>query len=151
VTLESALWSINWNVIGIYVGMLFIAEALVHSKVPDYLAIWLVNRSKNVWSAMLFVCALTGILSIFIENVACILIVAPIAFSIAKRIRVSPVPMIIGCAISSNLQGVATLIGDPPSMILAAHAGLTFNDFFIFQSMISSYSRESPIFSLLSS
>ena len=133
VTLDSAWFSINWNVIGIYVGMLFIAEALVHSKMPDFLAVWLVNRSKKVWIAMLFVCALTGILSIFIENVACVLIIAPIAFSIAKRIRESPVPMIIGCAISSNLQGVATLIGDPPSMLLAAHANLTFNDFFFFQ------------------
>jgi Na+/H+ antiporter NhaD/arsenite permease-like protein len=133
ITALSALASIDWNVIGIYVGMLFIAEALVHSKVPDYLAIWLVNRSTKVWTAMIFVCALTGILSIFIENVACILIIAPIAFSIAKRIRVSPVPMIIGAAISSNLQGVATLIGDPPSMLLAGHAGLTFNDFFFFQ------------------
>ncbi|MBU2561753.1 MAG: TRAP transporter large permease subunit [Nanoarchaeota archaeon] len=133
VSTSSAYSSINWDVIGIYVGMLFIAEALIHSKMPDYLAIWLVNRSKRVWVAMLFVCALTGILSIVIENVACVLIVAPIAFAIAKRIRVSPVPMIIGCAISSNLQGVATLIGDPPSMLLAGHAGLTFNDFFFFQ------------------
>ena len=133
VTIDSALASIDWNVIGIYVGMLFIAEALIHSKVPDYLAIWLVNRSTRVWVAMLFVCALTGILSIFIENVACVLIVAPIAFAIAKRIKVSPVPMIIGCAVSSNLQGVATLVGDPPSMLLAGHAGLTFNDFFFFQ------------------
>lgn len=133
VTTSSAYSSVNWDVIGIYVGMLFMAEALVHSRIPDYLAIWLVNRSRKVWSAMLFVCALTGILSIVIENVACVLIVAPIAFAIAKRIRVSPVPMIIGCAISSNLQGVATLIGDPPSMLLAGHAGLTFNDFFFFQ------------------
>jgi Na+/H+ antiporter NhaD/arsenite permease-like protein len=133
VTMSSAINSINWNVIGIYVGMLFLAEALVHSRVPDYLAIWLVNRSSKVWVAMLFVCALTGILSIFIENVACVLIVAPIAFSIAKKIRASPIPMIIGCAISSNLQGVATLIGDPPSMLLAGHAGLNFNDFFFFQ------------------
>jgi len=133
VTTTSAWNSINWNVIGIYVGMLFIAEALIESKMPDYIAIWVTNKSKKVWSAMLFVCAVTGILSIVIENVACILIVAPIAFSIAKRIRVSPIPLIIGAAISSNLQGVATLIGDPPSMLLAGHAGLNFNDFFIFQ------------------
>ncbi|MFC1741011.1 SLC13 family permease [Nanoarchaeota archaeon] len=133
VTFSSAWGSINWNVIGIYVGMLFIAEALIASKMPDYLAIWFTNHTTRVWSAMLFVCALTGLLSIVIENVACVLIVAPIAFAIAKRIRVSPIPMIIGCAISSNLQGVATLIGDPPSMLLAGHAGLTFNDFFIFQ------------------
>lgn len=133
VTVGSAYSSINWNVIGIYVGMLFIAEALVHSKMPDYLAIWVTNRSKRVWVSMLLVCAITGILSIVIENVACVLLVAPIAFAIAKKIKVSPIPMIIGCAVSSNLQGVATLIGDPPSMLLAGHAGLNFNDFFFFQ------------------
>jgi len=133
VTVGSAYSSINWNVIGIYVGMLFIAEALVHSKMPDYVAIWVTNRSKRVWVSMLLVCAITGILSIVIENVACVLLVAPIAFAIAKKIKVSPIPMIIGCAVSSNLQGVATLIGDPPSMLLAGHAGLTFNDFFFFQ------------------
>lgn len=132
VTVSSAWQSINWNVIGIYVGMLFLAEALIQSRMPDWLAIWFTNKSKRVWVAMLAVCALTGILSIVIENVACVLIVVPIAFAIAKRIRVSPVPMIIGCAVSSNLQGVATLIGDPPSMLLAGHAHLTFNDFFWF-------------------
>ncbi|MFH1637379.1 MAG: SLC13 family permease [Candidatus Woesearchaeota archaeon] len=133
VTLRTAFSSINWDVIGIYVGMLFIAEALVISKVPDYLAIWVTNKSSKVWSAMLLVCMFTGILSIVVENVACVLIVAPIIFSIAKRIKVSPIPMIIGAAVSSNLQGVATLIGDPPSMLLASHAKLTFNDFFFFQ------------------
>ncbi|MBW2972179.1 citrate transporter, partial [Candidatus Woesearchaeota archaeon] len=133
VTAASAYTSINWNVIGIYVGMLFIAEALVHSRMPDFVAIWVTNRSRRVWVSMLLVCAITGLLSIVIENVACVLLVAPIAFSIAKKIRVSPIPMIIGCAISSNLQGVATLIGDPPSMLLAGHAGLNFNDFFFFQ------------------
>ena len=134
VTLDTAFNSINWDVIGIYVGMLFIAQALVVSRMPDYLAIWLTNRSKKVWVAMLAVCALTGFLSIVIENVACVLIIAPIVFAIARKINVSPVPMIIGAAVSSNLQGVATLIGDPPSMLLAAHAKLTFNDFFFFQS-----------------
>jgi Na+/H+ antiporter NhaD/arsenite permease-like protein len=129
----SQAWaSINWNVIGIYVGMLFVAEALIRSRMPDYLAIWFTNKSKKVWVAMLAVCTLTGLLSIVLENVACVLITAPIIFAIAKRIRVSPVPMIIGGAIASNLEGVATLIGDPPSMLLAAHANMDFNDFFFF-------------------
>jgi Na+/H+ antiporter NhaD/arsenite permease-like protein len=134
VTAQTAFSSINWDVIGIYVGMLFIAQALVVSRVPDFLAIWLVNRSRKVWVAMLAVCVLTGFLSIVIENVACVLITAPIIFAMARKINVSPVPMIIGAAVSSNLQGVATLIGDPPSMLLASHAGLTFNDFFFFNS-----------------
>lgn len=132
ITFASAWSAINWNVIGIYVGMLFMAEALIESKVADYIAIWVVNRTKRVSFAMLGVCAIGGFLSIVLENVACVLIVAPIAFSIAKRLKVSPVPMIIGTAVCANLEGVATLIGDPPSMILASHAKMTFNDFFFF-------------------
>ncbi|MFH0978058.1 MAG: SLC13 family permease [Candidatus Woesearchaeota archaeon] len=133
VTIGSAWIAINWNVIGIYVGMLFLSQALIESKVADYLAIWVVNRTKRVSFAMLGVCAIAGILSAVLENVACVLIVAPIAFVIAKRLKISPVSMIIGTAVCSNLQGVATLIGDPPSMILAVEANMNFNDFFFFQ------------------
>jgi Na+/H+ antiporter NhaD/arsenite permease-like protein len=133
VTIGSAWASIDWNVIGVYLGMLFMAEALIESRVADYIAIWVVNRTRRVSYAMLAVCAIAGLLSIVLENVACVLIVAPIAFSIARKIRVSPVPMIIGTAVCSNLEGVATLIGDPPSMIFASHANLSFNDFFWFQ------------------
>jgi Na+/H+ antiporter NhaD/arsenite permease-like protein len=131
VSFDSALKSINWNVLGIYIGMLFVAQALIDSKLPDYIAIWLINKSKKVSIAMLLVCLATGLLSIVLENVACILIVAPIIFSLAKKLNTSPVPMIFGAAISSNLQGVATLIGDPPSMLLAGHSGMNFNDFFL--------------------
>ena len=122
--------AINWNVIGIYVGMLFISEIFIYSKVPDYLAIYFTNRSRYVWGALLFICFFSGFISIFLENVAVVLIVAPIAFSISKKLNVSPVPMLIGISISSNLQGAATLIGDPPSMLLGGFAKLTFNDFF---------------------
>jgi Na+/H+ antiporter NhaD/arsenite permease-like protein len=126
----TALTSINWNVMGIFWGALIVAELFVHSKVPAYLAEWLVNRSASVGMAFLLVSALSGFISAFVENVATVLIVAPVALAIAARIRVSPVPLLIGIAISSNLQGAATLIGDPPSMILAGYTGMTFNDFF---------------------
>jgi Na+/H+ antiporter NhaD/arsenite permease-like protein len=123
--------AVNWNVILLYVGMLFISEVFLFSKVPDYLAVKFVSKSRSVAFALLAVCAFTGILSIFLENVACVLIVAPIALAIARELKVNPVPMFIGMAISSNLQGSATLIGDPPSMLLGSYAKLSFNDFFI--------------------
>jgi len=123
---------INWNVIGIFIGTLILAEIFIVSKVPVLLADILVNRSKNVGMAILWVCALASVISAFIENVATVLIVAPIALALARKLRVSPVPFLIGLAISSNLQGTATLIGDPPSMILAGNLHLNFNDFFIF-------------------
>jgi len=121
---------INWNVIGIFCGTLLVSELFIHSKVPAYLADLLVNRSNSVGVAMLLVCILSGFISMFVENVATVLIVAPVALEIAKKIRTSPVPFIIGIAVSSNLQGTATLIGDPPSMILAGFLKMRFNDFF---------------------
>jgi Na+/H+ antiporter NhaD/arsenite permease-like protein len=123
---------INWNVIGIFIGTLILAEIFIVSKVPVLLADILVNRSKNVGMAILWVCALASVISAFIENVATVLIVAPIALALARKLKVTPVPFLIGLAISSNLQGTATLIGDPPSMILAGNLHLNFNDFFIF-------------------
>jgi Na+/H+ antiporter NhaD/arsenite permease-like protein len=123
--------SINWNVLGIFLGTLLIAEAFIESEVPALVAHILVNRSKNVGTAIFSVCVMTSLLSAFIENVATVLIVAPIALAIARKQDISPVPFLIGLAVSSNLQGTATLIGDPPSMILAGYMGLNFNQFFI--------------------
>jgi Na+/H+ antiporter NhaD/arsenite permease-like protein len=130
--------AINWNVLGIFAGMQIIAGLFIESKVPAWLADWLIARSKTVGVAILGVCILSSIISAFVENVATVLIVAPIALAIAKKLDVSPVPFLIGIAISSNLQGTATLIGDPPSMILAGYVSQTwttfgFNEFFVFQ------------------
>lgn len=129
---KEILTFINWNVIGIFVGTLIIAELFVYSKVPALIANYLVARSKTVGIALLWVCVVSSFLSAFVENVATVLIVAPIALELSKKLKVSPVPFIIGIAIASNLQGTATLIGDPPSMILAAYERMNFNDFFIF-------------------
>lgn len=130
---QEALVSINWNVMGIFVGTLVVAELFMLSKMPAYLSELLVNRAGNVCMAMLLVCGLTSLLSAFVENVATVLIVAPIALAIADKLGVCPSLFIISLAICSNLQGTATLIGDPPSMILAGWTGMTFNDFFFYQ------------------
>ncbi len=125
-----ALKAVNWNVIMLYFGMLFVSEVFMFSKMPDYLATLFTSKAKKVSVALIIICAFSGFLSIFLENVAVVLLVAPIALSIAKKIDTNPVPLFVGIAISSNLQGVATLIGDPPSMLLAGFAKMNFNDFF---------------------
>ncbi|MEW6356109.1 MAG: SLC13 family permease [Planctomycetota bacterium] len=112
--------NINWTVLGIFAGTLILAEFFIESKVPVLLADGIINRTKTVGMAMLWVCILSGFLSCAVENVATVLIVAPIAMALSKRVQVSPVPFLVGIAIASNLQGTATLIGDPPSMILAS-------------------------------
>lgn len=125
--------AINWNVMGIFVGMLVLADVFIESRCPAYLAEHIVNKAPNMAMAMLFMCILTGVISAFVENVATVLIVAPIALEMARRLKISPVAMMIGIAISSNLQGTATLIGDPPSMLLAGHTKMNFMEFFFYQ------------------
>ncbi len=131
-TPKSAVTAVHWNVIGIFVGTLALAEIFSYSRMPAYLAELLVNAAGRTSLAILFICGLTSFISAFVENVATVIIIAPVALSLAKKLKISPVLPIIAIAVSSNLQGTATLIGDPPSMILAGFAKMTFNDFFIY-------------------
>jgi len=127
-----AFHAVEWNVIGIFAGILFVAEVFTDSGMPLRIADILIDRSKTVGGAILMVCAFSGFVSIFVENVATVLIVAPVALVTARRAGVSPVPFLVGIAVSSNLQGAGTLIGDPPSMILAGFQKMNFNDFFVY-------------------
>ncbi|MDP8247508.1 MAG: SLC13 family permease [Candidatus Tritonobacter lacicola] len=131
VGLRGALSDISWNVMGVFAGTLILAGLFVASGVPAFLADILINRSGTACMAMLLVCAFSAFISAFVENVATVLIVAPIGIEMARRLKITPVPFVIGIAIASNLEGTATLIGDPPSMILAAYERLSFNDFFV--------------------
>ena len=90
----------------------------------------LIERTPNVCWAALATCLFASAVSAVAENVATVLIVAPVAIALARRVGASPAPFLVGIALSSNLQGTATLIGDPPSMLLAAHYKMNFNDFF---------------------
>jgi Na+/H+ antiporter NhaD/arsenite permease-like protein len=122
--------AINWNVIGIFGGTLLVAEVFIYSRMPSVMSDWLIDKTPNVGWAILGVCVLSSFLSMFIENVATVLIVAPVAIELARKLNTSPAPFLISIAITSNLQGAATLIGDPPSMMLAAYYNMNFNQFF---------------------
>jgi len=127
------LYYINWNILGIFWGSLVVAELFIYSKIPAYIAESIIDKSKSLVWAIIWLSAFSGIISAFVENIATVLIVAPIAFEVSRKLKVSPVPFILGICLSSNLQGTATLVGDPPSMILASATRMTFNDFFFFQ------------------
>jgi len=127
---REAFSSINFNVLGVFWGTMVLSGLFIFSGVPAYLATRLVDKAKSVGAAMLYVCLLAGFISSFVENVATVLIVAPIAFEVAKKLKANPVPFLIGIAISSNLQGCATMVGDSPSIILALSSGMSFMDFF---------------------
>jgi len=130
---KDAFFAINWNVMGIFVGTLVVADIFMQSRVPAYVAEIIVDKAKNTAWAILLICLLTGFISAFVENVATVLIVAPIALSLAKKLKINPMKMMIAIAVSSNLQGTATLIGDPPSMLLGGFAKMNFGDFFFYK------------------
>lgn len=133
ISFKEAFISINWNVMGIFVGTLIVADIFMESRVPAYIAEKIVDKAKNTAWAILSICLLTGFISAFVENVATVLIVAPIALSLARKLKINPMNMMIAIAVSSNLQGTATLIGDPPSMLLGGFAKMNFMDFFFYK------------------
>lgn len=132
-----ALGLINFNVLMIYLGSMIIASLFIYSKVPSRIADFFVDKSPSSSVAIIAILAMTGIISIFVENVATVLVMAPIALSLSKKLKITPVWFLSGLAVMSNLEGTATLVGDPPSMIFASFAGFTFNDFFIYDHKLS--------------
>lgn len=128
---------VNWNVLMIYVGSMIIAALFIYSKAPSRVADEIIKISPRAGIAIVLILAMTGIISIFVENVATVLVMAPIALALCKKLKLNPASFMVGLAVMSNLEGTATLVGDPPSMIFASFAGYTFNDFFIHSQKIS--------------
>ncbi|MCQ2576086.1 MAG: anion permease [Treponema sp.] len=128
---------INWNVILIYLGSMTIAALFLYSNVPARIADGIINNSRNTGVAMVLILAMTGIISIFVENVATVLVMAPIALALCKKLKMNPTYFMIGLAVMSNLEGTATLVGDPPSMIFAGVSGYNFMDFFVHDGKLS--------------
>ncbi|MDR2362860.1 MAG: citrate transporter [Spirochaetaceae bacterium] len=128
---------VNWNVLLIFVGSLVIAELFIYSRVPAVIADSIVTHSPNVGLAVVAILIMTGLISAFVENVATVLVMAPIALALCTKLKMDPTYFMVGLAVMANLQGTATLVGDPPSMIFADHAGYSFNDFFIYQGKLS--------------
>jgi len=128
---------IHWNVIALFVGTLVLAELFLISKMPAFIAEYVVYKTATARSAVIVMALLSSFISIFVENVAVVLILAPVLFSLCEKLKLSPVQPIIFLAMFSNVQGTATLIGDPPSMILGGFLQMNFNDFFFYQGKMS--------------
>ncbi|MFY9174960.1 MAG: SLC13 family permease [Peptococcia bacterium] len=132
--LNKVFFSIDWNVIMMIAGTMGVVFFFIESKMPSLLADIIIEKMPNVKWAVISLALMAGIISAFVDNVATVLMVAPVALTIAKKLKISPVPSIIAIAISSNIQGAATLVGDTTSILLGGHAGLDFLDFFIYRS-----------------
>ena len=123
--------TIDWNILLMIFGTVIIVDYFIQSKMPNLIADHILNLSPNVMWTTIFMSLFAGIISAFIDNVATVYMVAPVALAICKKLKISPVAMII--AVSSNLQGAATLVGDTTSIMLAGAAKMDFMDFFIMQ------------------
>ena len=129
---KNALTAINYNVIMMLTGTMLIVELFIESNMPSYMAENLLKIVPNVQWAVVLLSLFAGIISAFVDNVATVLMVAPVGIEVCKKIKTNPVPVIISIAVSSNLQGAATLVGDATSILLGSYANLSFNDFFWF-------------------
>ncbi|MDR2525706.1 MAG: arsenic transporter [Oscillospiraceae bacterium] len=125
--------AVNWNVILMIAGTMGTVSLFIASKMPAKMADWLIDKSPNMKWAVIWLSVFAGVISAFVDNVATVLMIAPVAIDIAKKLKISPVPSIIAIAIASNLQGAATLVGDTTSILLAGEADMNFLDFFFFK------------------
>ena len=130
INFKDAFNFINYNVLGIFLGTSILSFLFTNSKVPAYIVSKIEQKKLPVGIIYLLICIVTSFISAFIENVATILIMAPVALEFTRRNNLNPIPLFVGMAISSNLQGCATMVGDSPSIILAMETGMNFNDFF---------------------
>ena len=133
VPIGSLIEVLNFNVLFMITGMMLTVFFFIESQMPMKIADFLLDKSKNLMMVTIFLSLFAGVISAFIDNVATVLMVAPVALAIAKKRNVSPVAMVISIAVSSNLQGAATLVGDTTSILLGAYAKMTFTDFFFMQ------------------
>ncbi|MFE3543272.1 SLC13 family permease [Nocardia sp. NPDC059177] len=123
---------IDWNVIFLLLGMMIIVGVVKQTGLFDYLAIWSAKRSRgNPYRLMVMLMLITAVASPFLDNVTIIMLVAPVTLVVCRRLGIAAQPFIIAEVLAANIGGAATLIGDPPNIIIASRAGLTFNDFLI--------------------
>ncbi len=129
---------IDWDVIFLLLGMMIIVSVLRRTGVFEYVAIWAAKRAKgSPFRVMLLLVLITALASAFLDNVTTVLLVAPVTLLVCERLDISPTPFLIAEVLASNLGGAATLIGDPPNIIIASRSGLTFNDFLVHMAPIA--------------
>jgi len=123
---------IDWNVIFLLIGMMLIVAVLKRTGAFEYLAIWATKRAKGrPFRVMVLLVLVTAVASAFLDNVTTVLLIAPVTFLVCERLGVPAAPFLIAEVLASNIGGTSTLVGDPPNIIIASRAGLSYNDFLI--------------------
>lgn len=123
---------IDWDVIVLLIGMMLIVAVLRRTGIFEYLAIWAAKRARGrPFRLMVLLVVVTAVASALLDNVTTVLLIAPVTFLVCDRLGVNPVPFLMAEVMASNIGGTATLVGDPPNIIIASRAGLSFNDFLV--------------------
>ena len=127
---EQILGSLDFNVLLMIAGTMGLVQLFINSRMPELLADMIMDRVPNVCMAAVALSLFAGVISAFVDNVATVLMIAPVAMEICRKLKTNPVPFIIGIAVSSNLQGAATLVGDTTAIMLGSALDMSFMDFF---------------------
>ena len=123
---------IDWDVIFLLLGMMIIVSVLRQTGVFEYAAIWSAKRAKgSPLRIMILLVLVTAVASALLDNVTTVLLIAPVTLLVCDRLAIRAAPFLMAEVFASNIGGAATLVGDPPNIIIASRAGLTFNDFLI--------------------
>ncbi len=125
--------NLDFNVLLMIAGTMGIVQLFIDSRMPSLMADIVMEKVPNVQMAAVALALFAGIISAFVDNVATVLMVAPVALEVCKKLKTNPVPFIIGIAVSSNLQGAATLVGDTTAILLGGALDMTFFDFIIYE------------------
>jgi Na+/H+ antiporter NhaD/arsenite permease-like protein len=129
---EFAIISIDFNTIGLLLGMMIIVAILGETGVFEYLGVRMSKASKgDMWRLMVMFCIFTATISMLIDNVTTVLLIVPITISIFKTLKISPIPFILAQVLASNVGGTATLVGDPPNILIGSAANIDFSSFII--------------------
>ena len=127
--LNEIIPNIDLNVLLMIAGTMGLVALFIESKMPELLADLVMEKVPNVQWAAVALALFAGVISAFVDNVATVLMVAPVALEICRKLKTNPVPFIIGIAVSSNLQGAATLVGDTTAIMLGSALDMSFTDF----------------------
>ena len=121
--------AVDWNILLMLFGTMGTVFLFIESRMPNRMSDLLLNKTSGVMWAAVVLSVFAGVVSAFVDNVATVLMIAPVGMAIAKRLDISPVPLLVTISVSSNLQGTATLVGDTTSILLGSYAGMDFLDF----------------------
>lgn len=130
--LGNVIGAVDWNIILMLAGTMMVVQLFIESQMPALMAEGLLKAVPNIQWAVVVLSIFAGVISAFVDNVATVLMVAPVGLAVSRKLKTNPVPVLIAIAVSSNLQGAATLVGDTTSILLGGYANMSFNDFFVF-------------------